>query len=611
MIFAGADGFKPSDFAEVTLVFNNEDKLLPIEYEEVSITRRSFRDQEKNEYYINKAQVRRKDIKNLFLDTGLGNTDLSIISQGSVSNISTAKPDELKGFLNEASGVARYQQQKTEAIRKLEKIDQSLDIFEVKLAELNKQVGPLKKQAEKAVKYLEIKKNLEEVELSLIKEQLKVDIPRQNEIEIDNEKFETDRSSTSQKIERIQEQKTHNNTTQLEIDKKLYELQARQQELSLSMSKSMQGTSSSDNLDKQIKQASSSVNEIRVLQETSKDELEEFKTELTNARDVEFNLRINRDKASATLNQIQYEFKKVSGNKYGSLDKGTRSIIENKDSFYGIVGLVSEIVKIAPEYEIAMNSAIGGKLKNVIVEDEQSVKEAIHFLKKNRLGSATFIPANKVKPKTVRSEYLAILETQPGYEGTLGDLIKTNKKYTNVAQSLGGAILVFDNIDSAMEAAKVVDYRYTIATLEGDIIFPGYTVRGGYAKSYNSQNRTGELQEALTNAQAIYDDNNSQYESHISKIDNLRNRIQLSNNESVRLAERASYIETNITKLISQYETLTGTTYDTESLASSDSGSSASIEQISNAIRKLQQAKTAISEKVIIFDKEEKDLRDI
>ncbi len=154
MIFSGSDTEKAADFAEVTLIFNNEERILDIDYNEVAITRRSYRQDKQNDYFINKTLVRRRDIKDLFLGTGLGNTDLSIISQGSVTKVTESKPHELRELLNEAAGVSRYQSQKEEAVRKLEKVTQSLDIFSVKLRELEKQVGPLKKKKEIAEKYL-------------------------------------------------------------------------------------------------------------------------------------------------------------------------------------------------------------------------------------------------------------------------------------------------------------------------------------------------------------------------------------------------------------------------------------------------------------------------
>ncbi len=172
MIFAGSPDEKPAEYAEVTLFIDNSAKILNTKDKELSITRRSYMERDENEYFINKEQVRRKDIKDLLLDTGLGNVDLSIISQGSITNVVDARPKDLRNVLNEAAGVSRYQKQKEEALHNLNNVDRNLEIISVKYEQLERQIKPLRKQADKAKEYFKIRDSLEKIELPILKKNL-------------------------------------------------------------------------------------------------------------------------------------------------------------------------------------------------------------------------------------------------------------------------------------------------------------------------------------------------------------------------------------------------------------------------------------------------------
>ncbi|MGL4374745.1 MAG: chromosome segregation protein SMC, partial [Turicibacter sp.] len=167
IIFAGTSTRKPLNFAEVTLVLDNTCSSLPIDYEEVSITRRVYRTGD-SEYLINKQKVRLKDVVDLIMDTGIGHDSLSIISQDKVKAIVEAKTDERRVIIEEAAGVLKYKMRKKEATRKLESTKDNLDRVQDIIYELEDQVEPLRRQAEKAQKYVEFKKELDESEISVL-----------------------------------------------------------------------------------------------------------------------------------------------------------------------------------------------------------------------------------------------------------------------------------------------------------------------------------------------------------------------------------------------------------------------------------------------------------
>ena len=166
VIFAGSETRSPLKRAEVVLKFDNEDKFLNTELETVEIKRVLYKTGE-NEYYINNAKVRLKDITNLFLDSGIGSDSLNIISQGSIEHIITSKPEERRVILESASKVLKYKNRKIESLKKLEKASDNLEKVDLVINELEVNLEPLKKQSEEARAYLAILNEYEEIDRSL------------------------------------------------------------------------------------------------------------------------------------------------------------------------------------------------------------------------------------------------------------------------------------------------------------------------------------------------------------------------------------------------------------------------------------------------------------
>ncbi|MGP4106953.1 chromosome segregation protein SMC [Virgibacillus sp. L01] len=167
IIFQGSDSRKPLNVAEVTLVLDNNDKELPLDYEEVSVTRRVYRSGE-SEFYINKQACRLKDIVELFMDSGLGREAFSIISQGKVEEILSSKAEERRTIFEEAAGVLKYKQRKKKAEYKLAETQENLNRVEDIIYEIEQQIDPLEEQAETAKKYLDKKEQLKQQEISLL-----------------------------------------------------------------------------------------------------------------------------------------------------------------------------------------------------------------------------------------------------------------------------------------------------------------------------------------------------------------------------------------------------------------------------------------------------------
>ena len=166
IIFAGTENRKSQGFAEVSLVIDNQDAKLPIEFAEVTITRRLYRSGETG-YFINKAPCRLKDILELIMDTGIGKDGYSIIGQGKIDEILSNKSEDRRGIFEEAAGIIKYRTRKAESEKKLEQAKLNLLRVNDILSEIEVNLDPLKLQAEKAKKFLSLRDELKTIEIGL------------------------------------------------------------------------------------------------------------------------------------------------------------------------------------------------------------------------------------------------------------------------------------------------------------------------------------------------------------------------------------------------------------------------------------------------------------
>ncbi|UPT73434.1 MAG: chromosome segregation protein SMC [Elusimicrobiota bacterium] len=170
VIFSGTTKRSPQSLSEVTLTFDNASSLLPVEYSEVTVTRRLFRSGE-SQYFLNKTQCRLRDVREMFLDTGLGGDGYAIIDQGGVDSMIRSKPEERRAFFEEAAGVAKYNAKREEALRKLDRVDMDLGRLQDSVALIEEQVKKLDSDARRAKLYAKYKEELTAMEAAHIIEQ--------------------------------------------------------------------------------------------------------------------------------------------------------------------------------------------------------------------------------------------------------------------------------------------------------------------------------------------------------------------------------------------------------------------------------------------------------
>ena len=522
VIFSGSKSRSASSFASVILTFDNSDRYLPIDLDEVSIKRTVYKSGE-NEYEINNNKCRLKDITDLFTDTGASKESFNIISQGDIANILSSKPDERRVIFEDASGTLKYKKRKEESLRKLSKTNDNLVRVNDIISENETRIAPLKEAKEKAEIYLKDKKQLEENEIALIVH----DIDDYNltyqeakkEIEVLNDKITEILSKTSTSQAFIEELKTKVN----ELNDKLYSKQQELVETSSNVEKlygeknliSERSKYDSDDIKVHdnmllLKEELLSIeNELNVLvsskdiNEKEKDQLEkELDEVIKNVTKEENNKREllnnsneyirNISKLKSKKEQLENDIESNS-----SLPFSVRSVLANP-KLIGIEGVVGKLFETDEKYVLALDAALGSTSSYIVTGNENNAKDAVNYLKANNLGRATFYPMNVIKPRNMDSESLNKLKFDDRYISLAIDLINFDSKYDNVLRNLLGTVIVTKNLDDANKASKLVNNHYKVVTLDGDIVNAGGSITGGSIKTKNSVlNIKYELEEVI------------------------------------------------------------------------------------------------------------------
>ncbi|WP_043933360.1 chromosome segregation protein SMC [Bacillus sp. EB01] len=175
---------------------------------------------------------------------------------------------------------------------------------------------------------------------------------------------------------------------------------------------------------------------------------------------------------------------------YSGFFQGVKEVLKARDGkLNGIEGAVAEVVNVPKEYQAAIETALGGALQNIIVDSEQSAREAIAFLKRSSSGRATFLPLSVIKGKAISSAQLEFARQHPSFIGTAASLVGFDEKYRQIIENLLGTVLIARDLKGANEIARTMQYRFRIVTLEGDVVNAGGSMTGGALK----QNSTSLL----------------------------------------------------------------------------------------------------------------------
>ena len=308
IIFAGTQNRKSLGFAEVSLIFDNSDGGLPIEYTEVTVTRKIYRTGETG-YFINKVPCRLKDLQELFMDTGIGKDGYSIVGQGKIDEILSNKSEDRRHIFEEASGIVKYRVRKQETEKKLEHTKLNLLRINDILSEIEGNLEPLQLQSEKAKKYLNLRENLKNIEVGLFLyniNQGKSDIEKIVEDEnITKEQCDTEET----RLERVKFLKEQLKGDIDEITNKIENMS----NLGFESQKEIEMLNSDINVAK-TKILSNKENQERFLQEIQEKNtrLEELEDEQKQKDEKRKNLRQNKEKFTKELEQKQSELDKIT-----------------------------------------------------------------------------------------------------------------------------------------------------------------------------------------------------------------------------------------------------------------------------------------------------------
>ena len=346
VIFAGTQNRKSLGFAESSLVFDNSDGKLPIEYSEVTVTRKLFRSGETG-YFINKVPCRLKDVLELFMDTGIGKDGYSIIGQGKIDEILSNKSEDRRHIFEEAAGIVKYRTRKVESEKKLESTKLNLLRINDILSEIESNLEPLKLQADKAKKYLNLREELKNIEIGLFIFNIEKYKQTLNQVIEDEEILKSNCNDEEGRLEKIKSLKEELKNQVDEITLKIEDMS----NLGFESKKEIEMLNSDINV-ANTRIANNSENSKRFaaeIEELNK-RIVELQEEIKQKQEKQSNLKSNREKFEKELKQKQEELDALSSklsSKELEIEKHKQKVEENTDKKYELqTYITSEDVKL-------------------------------------------------------------------------------------------------------------------------------------------------------------------------------------------------------------------------------------------------------------------------
>ena len=555
IIFAGTQNRKSLGYAECSIVFDNQDGKLPIEYAEVTVTRRIYRSGETG-YFINKTPCRLKDILELFMDTGIGKDGYSIIGQGKIDEILSNKSEDRRHIFEEASGIVKYRARKQEAEKKLEQTKLNLLRINDILSEIEGKIEPLKAQSEKAKKFLDLREELKNVEVGLfiynIEEEKQKLENIENNLNILNEQLSKEENE-KEKIQELREK----------LKKEIEDLNIKIEEI---QNIGFESTNKIERLNSQINVAKERIEvnnenyerylkEIQELEEKTKQLLEEKEQKSSKKQ----NLNENKNKFEYELNKKQKELEELTSKlseKEIKIEEQKQKVEFNTDLRYEKLNQINTQNANLENLE-KRDKSIKEELSNIISElDEQRVNKleisktfteiesrrqkvknaADEIYKKKdesdkkieKYNSIIYQTENAIRLKQSRYQFLSETEKEKegyyksvksllldcerntelakGVHGVLANLLTVSKEYeTAIEMSLGQSL---QNIvtDTEKTAQKLIEHLRK-NNLGRASFLPISSIKGKKLEKINQKNITGVIGIAsdLVKYNSIYD----------------------------------------------------------------------------------------------------------
>ena len=507
VIFAGTQNRKSLGFAEASIIIDNSDGKLPIEFTEVTVTRRIYRSGESG-YFINKTPCRLKDILELFMDTGIGKDGYSIIGQGKIDEILSNKSEERRHVFEEAAGIVKYRTRKAESEKKLEQSKLNLLRINDILVEIEQNLDPLKIQSEKARKFLDLREELKSIEVGLFIHNIDSYKEKIEEVLKDEDIYNTQIVREDERLSNMQEQKE---SLRQAIDNITNQIE-KMQTLSFESEKKKEKLTSEININKErINNNNSNFERFREEIEESNKRIEELEEEKNQKQGKKDNLYESKEKFVKELEEKEKELATLNdklSEKEKEIESKKQKVDANTDERYEITNVISTLVANMESSEKRENNIkneiasyiseldasrihkdeIGkgfyeidskrNKIKKELEDIDEKRKEAETKLKDfdtriNNTESEKRIKESRLKfleeterekegynrsVKAILQECDKNVSLKKGMHGVLANLISVPKEYeTAIEMSLGQAM---QNIvtDNEADAKKLVEY---------------------------------------------------------------------------------------------------------------------------------------------------------
>jgi chromosome segregation protein len=668
VIFVGSAAKKPKGMAEVTLVISDVNNGNSPEGGEITVTRRLYRSGE-SEYLMNKTPCRLKDIKNVFLDTGLELKTYSILEQGRIDAILNSKPHERRFLIEEVAGVMKYNVRKAEALQKLESSHLNLQRLQDIISEVKRQINSIERYAKRAEKYKQLFDEIKNIEIKIavrdaasLGKELKDITGLENILKLKETELSTNIHSSDVLIEEKKLSCTEKEKNLEEIQRKLNsaERELIEEEGRISLLKSdcknlkdrlerlsvrdSELAGAKENITVQIKDAERKNNEMEVelsniekissskkevfsaiegeiadleqkLETARKrtfdkaEEISALKNEINNLSLMRENLERKEKKDHEDISLIRDDIAflassiKEAEDEYNRLDSGLKEKYNSRESFLDdinkkkerlaeqekslykdredlaamtsraeslneldagrktavnnkikILCQVADIFEPLPEYETAIEAALGEKLNVSLVDDNQEIRKALEFIKEQKVNRGGFISASASPfghhPPTV-SDFP---------EGALGkaiDFVKVREGFENIAELLLNGVIVVNDLSTAFDIwhkyfdSSSVDYKLKyLATLDGEVLERSGIVFGGTEKSILKVKREiRELGKNIENKKAYISSTETEVSSLKNGIASIEEGLASLNNEISRMEKSHHELQVKITNL--------------------------------------------------------------
>ena len=632
-IFSGSESREPQKRAMVALTFDNSDHYLHSDFKEVEIKRIVYSTGE-NEYFINNARVRLKDVTDLFIDSGAGTNAFNIISQGNVTDIVNSKSSDRRVIFESAAGVLKYKKRKEESLKKLEKTEENLMRIKLVIDELATTVEPLKEQSIVAKKYLNIKDELESIDIALIAKDitdLNLEYTKITE-EIKNlkEKLLTLKDNTEDsKLEtlkfrslELEENLNKKKEELLKVTENLSDLNG-EKKLTIERQKYEANNDVLENNLIKLKEKELELNKNITLCEREVLDIENsINSERSKGEDVKNNLLVLKVKKSTASNTLMDTTKakfllenkiQILENNILSAESAPVSVrnILNNPRLHGIHNTIGKLIDIPEKYLVATDIALGASSNFLVVDDENAALNAIDFLKDRKLGRATFFPLNVIKGKYVNNEVIDNIKNINGYIGILSDLIDFDPKYRNIVENQLGQVVVVDNERTLNIIGKLINYKYKVVSLDGEILHVGGSITGGTSKKntmLNEKNELNKLKSELQKMDIKIKDLTDEVNDITNNMEELEERENVLNKYVILLNDELFNKKTNLSRLNEEHKNVLSELEGINDMKSNklDDHLMKLMEKINN----LSKTRELIEKDIKLITKEKNDLND-